>query len=78
MNARIPICNGEFYDVPRQIQVQFEGEWYFLRSYFNDEQGDYSSFYEVYHLPFRTEDELNANPQSTISISRFTSSACDK
>jgi hypothetical protein len=58
----IPITYGEFYDVPRMIQFQFGGQWYFMRSYFDEEKDDYSDYYDVYLLPFRSEDELKANP----------------
>jgi hypothetical protein len=58
----IPITYGEFYDVPRMIRFQLGGQWYFLRSPFDEEQDDYIDSYDVYLLPFRSEEEFQANP----------------
>jgi hypothetical protein len=58
----IPITYGEFYDVPRMIQFQLEGDWYFMRSFFDEDKDGYSDFYDVYLLPFHSDDELNSNP----------------
>ena len=66
----IPITYGEFYDVPRMIRFQFGGEWYFMRSYFNEEQDDYNDFYDVYLLPFHSEDEFKSNPNYWMNLSK--------
>jgi hypothetical protein len=58
----IPITYGEFYDVPRMIQLRFGGQWYFLRSHFDEGNDEYNDYYDVYLLPFRSEDEFKANP----------------
>ena len=58
----IPFTYGEFYDVPRMIRFQFEGEWYFLRSEFDEEKDEYNDFYDIYRLPHRTEEEIMADP----------------
>jgi hypothetical protein len=58
----IPITYGEFYDVPRMIRFQLGGEWYFMRSRFDEEKDDYTDFYEVYLLPFHSEDDFKSNP----------------
>ena len=62
MMERIPIEYGEFYDFPRQITFQLGGEWFFLSSAFDEERDDYPDVYEVYLLPFRSEEEFQANP----------------
>ena len=62
MSGRIPIKYGEFYDFPRQVEFQFGGEWYYLSSAFDEEKDDYPDFYDVYLLPFRSEEEIEANP----------------
>jgi hypothetical protein len=58
----IPITYWEFYDVPRMIRFELGGQWYFLRSPFDEEQDEYSDFYDVYLLPFRSEEEFTSNP----------------
>jgi hypothetical protein len=58
----IPITYGEFYDVPRMIQFQLGGQWYFMRSHFDEEIDGYSDYYDVYLLPFHSEAEFKANP----------------
>jgi hypothetical protein len=60
--STIPIIYGEFYDVPRMIRFQLGGKWYFMRSRFDEEKDDYTDFYEVYLLPFHSEDEFKSNP----------------
>jgi len=62
MMNTIPITYGEFYDVPRMIRFQYGGQWYFMRSRFDEEKDEYSDFYEVYLLPFQSEDEFKSNP----------------
>jgi hypothetical protein len=62
MADRIPISYGEFYDFPRMIRFQFGGEWFFLDSPFNEERDDYPDVYNVYLLPFRSEEEIKAIP----------------
>jgi hypothetical protein len=44
------------------IRFHFGADWYFLRSYFDEDKDDYSDFYDVYIVPFRTEEEFKANP----------------
>jgi hypothetical protein len=44
------------------IQFQHGGQWYFMRSHFDDGKDDYADFYDVYLLPFRSEDEYKSNP----------------
>jgi hypothetical protein len=61
MNA-IPISYGEFYDVPRMIRFPFDGQWYFMRSHFDEEKDEYADSYDVYLLPFHSEDEFTSNP----------------
>lgn len=62
MSERIPFTYGEFYDVPRMIRFPFEGEWYFLRSEFDEEKDEYADFYDIYRLPLRSEEEIRAEP----------------
>lgn len=33
-----------------------------MRSHFDEEKDDYTDFYDVYLLPFHSEDELKSNP----------------
>jgi hypothetical protein len=61
MNA-IPINYGEFYDFPRMIRFLLDEQWYFLRSYFDEEKDDYTDWYEVYLLPYHSEDEFMTDP----------------
>jgi hypothetical protein len=58
----IPIIYGEFYDVPRMIRFQLGGQWYFMRSHFEEEKDEYSDFYDVYLLPFHSEEDFKSNP----------------
>ncbi len=62
MADKIPFTYGEFYDLPRMIEFQFEGEWYFLRSKFDEEKDDYNDFYDVYRIPAHAEEENRAKP----------------
>jgi len=62
MADRIPISYGEFYDFPRMIDFQFGGQWFYLSSAFDEELDDYPDFYDVYLLPFHSEEEFKANP----------------
>src|SRR5262249_1326665 len=52
----------EFCDFPRMIRFQFEGEWFFLDSPFDEDRDDYPDVYDVYLLLFRSEEEFKANP----------------
>jgi hypothetical protein len=70
MEERIPITYGEFYDFPRMIRFQFGGEWFFLNSAFDEEKDDYPDSYDVYLLPFRTEEDLQASPYYWKDLSR--------
>jgi hypothetical protein len=58
----VPIVYGEFYDVPRMIRFQLGEQWYFMRSHFDEEKDDYSDSYDVYLLPFHSDDEFKAHP----------------
>jgi hypothetical protein len=62
MADRIPMTYGEFYDFPRMIRFQFGGEWFFLDAPLDEERDDYPDVYDVYLLPFRSEEEIKANP----------------
>jgi hypothetical protein len=62
MATTIPITYGEFHDFPRMIQFQLGEEWFFLRSYFDEERDEYADVFDVYLLPFRSEDDVRANP----------------
>ena len=62
MADRIAITYGEFYDYPRMVRFQHGGEWFFLSSSFDEEKDDYPDVYDVYLLPFRSEEEFQANP----------------
>ena len=62
MEDRTPIRYGEFYDYPRMIRFPFGEKWFFLSSSFDEEKDDYPDFYDVYLLPFRSEEEFQANP----------------
>ena len=63
LTDRIAITYGEFYDVPRMIRFECGGNWYFLRSYFDEELDDYSEVYEVYRLPFQSESGIQSAPE---------------
>jgi hypothetical protein len=69
MNSRIPITYGEFYDFPRQIRFQFGTEWFYLSSPFDEIVDDYPDYYEVYLLPYRTEEDFTANPYYWMNLS---------
>ncbi len=62
MMNTVPITYGEFYDVPRMIRFQLGDQWYFMRSHFDEEKDDYTDFYEVYLLPFHSEEEFKSTP----------------
>src|SRR4051812_11863390 len=68
MIERIPIKYGEFYDYPRQIRFRFKDKWFYLNSPFDEEKDDYSDFYEVYLLPYRSEEEIRANPHYWMNL----------
>jgi cyclohexadieny/prephenate dehydrogenase len=59
---RVPFTYGEFYDYPRMIEFQIGSKWYFLRSAFDEEKDDYPDVYKVHLLPYRSEEEVKANP----------------
>jgi hypothetical protein len=44
------------------IRFQLGGHWYFMRSHFDGEKDDYADWYDVYRLPFCSEDEFQSNP----------------
>ena len=66
----IPITYGEFYDVPRMIRFQLGGQWYFLRSHFDEERDEYAGFYDVYLLPMQSEDEFKTNPNYWMELKK--------
>lgn len=70
MMNTIPITYGEFYDVPRMIRFQLGGQWYFMRSHFDEEKDEYTDFYDVYLLPFHSEDEFKSNPNYWRELSK--------
>ena len=69
MTTTIPITYGEFYDFPRMIRFQLRGEWFFLRSYFDEEKDEYADVYDVYLLPFHSEAEMAAHPHYWMDLS---------
>lgn len=68
MAKTIPITYGEFYDYPRMVQFELDGRWYLLRSYFDEENDDYSDLYDVYLLPFRSQQEIQAKPDYWVHL----------
>ena len=70
MTNGIPIQYGEFYDFPRQIEFRHEGNWYFLRSEFDEDKDEYNEYYDVYLFPFRSEEEIKTNPCYWMQLSR--------
>jgi hypothetical protein len=66
---RLPFSYGEFYDFPRMIRFCFEGNWYFLRSEFDDAKDDYDDSYKTYRLPYRTEEEILSHPNYWMDLS---------
>ena len=72
MSNRLSITYGEFYDFPRMIRFQFGPSWYFLRSFFDEEQDDYSDFYDVFLLPFSSEEEFQLNQNYWMELSKAT------
>ena len=69
MADRIPFTYGEFYDFPRMIGFLFDTQWYFLRSEFDEKKDDYPDFYDVYLLPFRSEEEIKSSPHYWMDLS---------
>ena len=59
---RLTITYGQFYDFPRMIRFRLGDEWFFLRSEFDDAEDDYRHSYEVYRLPFHSEEEIVSHP----------------
>ncbi len=68
MADMIPIVYGEFYDFPRMLRFQIEGEWFLLRSFFDEERDEYSACYDVYLLPFRSEEDFKTHPDYWMSL----------
>jgi hypothetical protein len=66
---RLPITYGEFYDFPRMIEFALGAEWFFLRSEFDEDKDDYTDFYKMYRLPFRSEAEIRSHPNYWIELS---------
>ncbi len=66
----IPITYGEFYDVPRMIRFQLGGQWYFMRSRFDEDKDEYSDSFDVYLLPFHSEDEFKSNPNCWMELDK--------
>lgn len=50
-SAMVPIAYREFYDLPRDVLLEFEGVAYCLLCPFDEALDDYADFYEVYCLP---------------------------
>lgn len=61
MGGSIPVAYGDFYDYPRMVEFFFDGDWYFLRSYSEEEPDEYFPYCDVYGLPFRSGEELKQN-----------------
>jgi hypothetical protein len=70
MADRIAFTYGEFYDFPRQVRFQLGNDWYYLSSAFDDARDDYPDFYDVFLLPFKSEEEIRANPCYWRDLSR--------
>lgn len=70
MNERIPIKYGEFYDFPRQIDFELKGECFYLCSEFDEQSDEYQEHYNVYLLPFRSREELEANECYWMDLSK--------
>jgi hypothetical protein len=70
MQNTVPITYGEFYDVPRMVSFQLNGNWFFMRSFFDEERDDYADFYDVYLLPFRCEADLRAHPDYWMELDK--------
>ena len=62
-----PFFYGDFYDVPRQIVVRYQGSLYILLSAFDDEQDDYSDFYAIYAVPFTEETGVKVPPKQFVA-----------
>ena len=71
MGNRLPFTYGEFYDVPRMLVFQLDDQWYLMRSFFDEDSDDYSSVYDVYLLPFRSEDELKSHSEYWRHVSQY-------
>jgi hypothetical protein len=71
MENRIDFSYGEFYDVPRMLSFQYDGRWYLMRSYFDEEQDCYADVYHVYLLPFQNEEELKAHSDFWRKVSQY-------
>lgn len=70
MLDRIPFRYGEFNDMPRMIDFEFRGEWFYLSSDFDSGRDDYSEFYNVYLLPYTSHEEFDANPHYWMDLSK--------
>src|SRR5712692_243344 len=66
----VPIVYGEFYDIRRMIRFELNGHWYFMRSHFDEENDEYTDLYDVYLLPFHSEDEFKSNPNYWRELSK--------
>lgn len=50
-SMQVQIRYRDFYDIPRAIVVEIDGEPYFLDCRFDSEVDDYGQFFEVFRLP---------------------------
>ena len=66
--SEIPFVYGEFYDFPRMLRFAFGGQWYFLRSYFDEEQDEYEPNFVVYRLSHFTEADLSAGMEFWVNL----------
>lgn len=67
---RLPFTYGEFNDFPRMIRFRLGEEWFFLRSEFDEEVDDYRESYDVFRLPFHSEEEFVSHPNYWMEVSR--------
>jgi hypothetical protein len=47
----LPITHRDFYDIPRAVLVQYEGETYLLDCPFDEQADEYPDDFAVYRLP---------------------------
>jgi hypothetical protein len=47
----LPITYRDFYDIPRAVLVQYEGETYLLDCPFDEQADEYPDDFAVYRLP---------------------------
>ncbi|MDQ1532999.1 MAG: hypothetical protein QOF28_760 [Actinomycetota bacterium] len=55
----LPIRYRDFYDVPRAIVIEREGDLFLLDCRFDSETDDYEANYAVYKLPAELHDDID-------------------